>query len=102
LDHVSYHKIKLGEENFAALTNSKLEFFLHFINLRKNNEDKIIGRGLIEFNRLLLSKDFFLNLNLDIFNYIEPIIDPDVDNEKDKNKKNLNSKKPLTKKYQGR
>ena len=99
MDHVSYHKIKLGEENFTALTNSKLEFFLHFINLRKNNEDKIIGRGLIEFNRLLLSKDFFLNLNLDIFNFIEPIIEDEKD--KDKNNKK-NSKNPLIKKYQGR
>jgi len=26
---------------------------------------------MIDFNRLLLSKDFFLNLNLEITNYIE-------------------------------
>lgn len=71
LDHVSYHKIKLGEDNFAALTTSKIEFYLHCINLRKNNEDSIIGKGMIDFNRLLLSKDFFLNLNLEITNYIE-------------------------------
>lgn len=99
LDHVSYHKIKLGEENFSALTNSKLEFFLHFINLRKNNEDKIIGRGLIEFNRLLLAKDFFMNLTLDIFNYKEE----KIEEEKEKEKVNKNSKRPIAKKVvQGR
>jgi len=53
------------------LTSSKIEFYLHYINLRKNNEDRIIGKGLIDFNRLLLAKDFFLNLNLEITNYVE-------------------------------
>ncbi len=94
MDHVSYHKIKLGEENFAALTSSKIEFYLHYINMRKNNEDKIIGKGIIDFNKLLLAKDFFLNLNLEINNYIEKPKDEEED--KDKNSK-LNKKIPTTK-----
>lgn len=92
LDHVSYHKIKLGEDNFAALTTSKIEFYLHCINLRRNNEDTIIGKGLIDFNRLLLAKDFFLNLNLEITNYVEK---PKEEEEAKDNK--LNTKSPQLK-----
>jgi len=64
------------------LTTSKIEFYLHFINLRKNNEDKIIGNGFIDFNRLFLAKDFFLNLNLEITNHIEPKEEEEVKDNK--------------------
>jgi len=68
--------------------------------LRKNNEDNIIGKGLIDFNRLLLAKDFFLNLNLEITNFIEK---PKEEEEKD-NKYNpkTGQKKTVFKKPLGR
>lgn len=94
LDHVSYHKIKLGEDNFSALTSAKIEFFIHYINLKKNKEDVIIGKGSVDFNRLILAKDFFLNLNLEILNHIEKPKEREQD--KEKNPKNL--KKIPTKK----
>lgn len=96
---MSYHKIKLGEDNFSALTTSKIEFFLHNINLRKNNEDNILGKGTIDFNRVFLAKDFFLNLNLEILNYIEK---PKEEEEKDKEKNSQNLKRNQPKKAIGR
>lgn len=90
----------MGEDNFSALTTSKIEFYLHYINLRKNKEDNIIGIGLIDFNRLLLAKDFFLNLNLEINNYIEK---PKEEEEKEnKNISKTGQKRSVSKKPIGR
>lgn len=66
LNHVSYHKIKLDEENFGALINSKVECFLHMIDTKQNNEDILIGRAELEINKIILAKDFFFTANIDL------------------------------------
>lgn len=54
---------------------------------------------MIDFNRVFLAKDFFLNLNIEILNYIEK---PKEEEEKDKEKNSQNIKKNQPKKAIGR
>ncbi len=68
LNHISYHKMNLTESNISTLMNSKIELFLHFINVKNNNEDIIIGKSEVEFNKIIMSKDFFFNKTIEIFN----------------------------------
>jgi hypothetical protein len=72
LDHVSYHRVKLGEDNFGALANSKVEVLLHKLDSKHGNVDSIIGRGEMNFNKIFLSQNFFYVENVDIHNYIAP------------------------------
>jgi hypothetical protein len=89
MHHTTYHQVKLGEDNFGALANSKLQVFLHRIEVKNNNSDSIIGKGELSFNKIFLSKDFFYTAELEIKNYIpeEPIDD------KEKGGKRIQSKK---------
>jgi hypothetical protein len=85
MHHTTYHQVKLGEDNFGALANSKLQVFLHRIEIRNNNNDTIIGKGELSFNKIFLSKDFFFTDDLEIKNYVAE--EPQVDEEKDKGKR---------------
>jgi hypothetical protein len=85
MHHTTYHQVKLGEDNFGALANSKLQVFLHRIEIRDNNNDTIIGKGELSFNKIFLSKDFFFTDDLEIKNYVAE--EPQDDEEKEKGKR---------------
>ena len=93
MNHVSYHKVKLGEDNFGALANSKIEVYLHKIDIKHNNMDSIIGKGDMCFNKIFLSKDFFYSDDIQFYNYIPEEIKDD-DKNKPTVKKNYN-KQPI-------
>jgi hypothetical protein len=91
MHHTNYHQVKLGEDNFGALANSKLQVFLHRIEVRNNNHDTIIGKGELSFNKIFLSKDYFYTDDLEIYNYIQEELQPEEEKEKG-GKRNQNKK----------
>ena len=64
LNHCSSHKLKLGEDNFGILANSRIEIYLHYIKDSKN--DIIIAKTELDFNKVFLGKDFFYSNVLDL------------------------------------
>jgi hypothetical protein len=91
MHHTTYHQVKLGEDNFGALANSKLQVFLHRIEPKNNNHDTIIGKAELSFNKIFMSKDFFYTDELEIKNYI-PDEQP-AEDDKEKGGKRNQSKK---------
>lgn len=69
LNHVSYHKMNLTESNISTLMSSKIELILHFINVKNNNEDIVVGKSEVEFNKIIMSKDFFFNKTIEILSF---------------------------------
>ena len=68
LNHVSYHKMNLTESNISTLMNAKIELILHVIDIKNNNEDISLGRSEIDFNKIIMSKDFFFTKTVEILN----------------------------------
>lgn len=69
LNHVSYHKMNLTESNISTLMNSKIEIILHAIDVKNNNLDISLGRSEIDFNKIIMSKDFFFTKTIEITNF---------------------------------
>ena len=63
--------MKIDEENFGSLINSKIECYLHSIDPQQNNEDVLIGRADLDINKIILSKDFFYSANIEILSNLE-------------------------------